>query len=90
MSIVLSNNTLTAQLPQPRVVITTRRDQVRAICTECAVPDPALMAVQCGLEGKGGGVAFSGGGQVVAWLQIVGDIRVKGPDACCVVGGAGG
>jgi hypothetical protein len=90
MPIILPNNTLTAQLPQPRIVITTRRNQIRAISAERAVPDPALVAVQGGLEREGGGVALCGAGEGVAGLYVVGGGEVDAPDARGVVGGAGG
>jgi hypothetical protein len=89
MPVVLAYDALTAELPQPRVVVATCCDQIRAVCTEGAVPDPALVAVQCGLEGESGGVAFGRCGQVVAWLQIVRHAGVERPDAGRVVGGAG-
>lgn len=90
MSIILPNNTLTAQLPQPRIMITTRRHQIRAIGTKRTIPDPALVAMQGSLEREGGGVALLGAGQSVARLYVVGGGEVDGPDAGGVIGGAGG
>lgn len=79
--VVLPDNTLAAQLPQPRVVVTTGRHQIRGIRTERAVPDPALVAVQRGLEREGGGVALGGGGERVAGGDVVRRGQVDGPDA---------
>lgn len=90
MPIILPDDTLTAQLPQPCIVITTCSDEIRAVSTESAVPDPALVAVQGSLEREGGGVAFRGGGQGVAGLYVVGRGEVDAPDARGVVRGAGG
>ena len=90
MSIILPDNTLTAQLPQPRIVITARSNQVRAVSTKSAVPYPALVAVQGGLEREGGGVAFRGSGEGVAGLYVVGGGEVDAPNARGVVRGAGG
>lgn len=50
MPIILSNNLLTVQLPQPSIMIRARRNQVGRISTECAIPDPALVARQGTLE----------------------------------------
>jgi hypothetical protein len=89
MSIVLPNDALAAQLPQSRIVITTRRNKIRAIGAERAVPNPTLVPVQRRLERKRSGVALRGGRQVVAGLQVVRRRRVEGPDARGVVGAAG-
>lgn len=70
-------------------MVAARRDEVGAICTKRAVPDPALVAVQGGLKREGGGVALGSGGQIVAGLQVVGHRGVEGPDAGRVVGRAG-
>lgn len=90
MPIVLPDDALAAQLPQPRVVIAARGDEVRAVGAEGAVPDPSLVAMQGGLEREGGGVALRGGGQGVAGLHVVGGGEVDAPDARGVVRGAGG
>jgi len=50
MTIILSNDLLTVQLPQSRIMITARRNQIRTIRTERAIPDPALMAGERALE----------------------------------------
>lgn len=89
MSIILPNNALAIQLPQPRIVVTTRCDQVRAIRTECAVPDPALVAMERRLQRKGGRVALRSIGEIVARLQVVRHGGIEGPDSGCVVGAAG-
>lgn len=52
MPIILPNNLLTSQLPQPRIVITTRRNQIRRVRTERTIPHPSLMARQRALELK--------------------------------------
>jgi hypothetical protein len=51
MSIVLSDNLLTMQLPQSRVVIRASSYQVRRVGTESAVPYPALVTGEGGLQG---------------------------------------
>jgi hypothetical protein len=89
MSVVLSNDTLTAQLPQARIVVTARRYEVCTVRTEGAVPHPTLVTVQSGLERKGSRVALSCGRQLVAWLEVVWRRGVEGPDAGGVVGAAG-
>lgn len=50
MPIILPNNTLRRQLPQTRVVVRARGDEIRRVGGECAVPDPALVLSECGLE----------------------------------------
>lgn len=52
MSVVLPNYLLTVQLPQPRIVIRTRRHKVCRVGAEGAVPDPALVTRESRLEGK--------------------------------------
>lgn len=52
MSVVLPNNLLAMHLPQPGIMVRARRDQVRRVSTECAIPYPALVAYQRSLEGK--------------------------------------
>src|SRR5690242_12779392 len=90
VSVVLPDDTLTAQLPQPGIVVTARGNEIGAVGAKGAVPDPALVAVQGGLEGEGSRVALGGRGQGVAGLDVVGRGEVDGPDARGVVGGAGG
>ncbi len=53
MTIVLPDDLLAMQLPQPRIMVGTSGDQVGAICRESAVPDPALVAREGGLERVG-------------------------------------
>jgi len=48
MAVVLTDDLLAMQLPQPRIMVAAGCDQVRTIGTECTVPDPSLVA------GKGG------------------------------------
>lgn len=50
MTIILPNNLLAVQLPQARIVIAARRDEVRRVGRERAVPNPALVARQRALE----------------------------------------
>ena len=52
MTIVLSDDLLGAQLPQPRVMVAASCHQVCAVGTEGAVPDPTLVAVELLLELK--------------------------------------
>jgi hypothetical protein len=68
MTIVLSDDALAAELPQARIVVTTGRHQIGAIGAEGAVPDPALMAVQCCFKGEGSGVTLSRSRQLIAGL----------------------
>ena len=89
MPIVLPNNTLAPQLPQPRVMITTRGNQIRAVGAERAVPHPSLVSMQRRLEREGGGIALCCAGQGVAGLNVVRGREVDGPDARGVIGGAG-
>lgn len=88
MPVILSNYILAVQLPESRVVIRTRGDQVRGVGAERAIPDPPLMAVECGFEWEGVDVAFRG--ESILWLRIVRLRGVDGPDPSCVVGGTGG
>ena len=90
MPIILPNNTLTAQLPQPRIMVAARSNQIRTIGAKGAVPDPSLVAVQGGLEREGGRVALRSRGQRVAGLHVVRGGEVDAPDARGVVCGAGG
>jgi hypothetical protein len=88
MPVVLPNDALAIQLPQPRIMITTRRDQVRRVCAKRAVPDPSLVAAQRRLEREGVGIAICGGGSEVG-RGLVRVRLVDGPDAGGVVGAAG-
>lgn len=58
VSIILADNLLAVNLPQPRVMVGTGRHQVRRIRTEGAVPDPSLMAGERCLEGERLRLAF--------------------------------
>lgn len=69
--VVLPDDALTAQFPQPRIVVTARGDQIRTIRAKRAVPDPSLVPMQRRLEWEGRGVAFSGGRQRVAGRDVV-------------------
>lgn len=87
--VVLPYDTLTAQLPQPCIVVATSRNQVGAIRTKCAVPDPSLVSMQRRLKWKRRRIALGGCGQGVARLDVVWGGEIDGPDAAGVVGGAG-
>lgn len=81
MAIVLTNNLLTMQLPQTRIVVRARRDEVGRVGAKRTIPHPALVARQGRLEGKGAQLAvFVGFGDLVG---------VDFPDFGRVVGGAG-
>ena len=99
VAVVLPNDRLALQLPQPRVMIAARRHQVRRVGRESAVPDPALMAVELLLQLKP--LRLVRALQVRMTVEVVGGLRVvvvpaaaafeiDSPDAGGVVGGAGG
>lgn len=81
MTIVLPDNLLAMQLPQARVVIRARSDQVRRIGAEGAVPHPALVAREGSLEGEWLGIAIL--------IGLLGLLGIHLPDFGGVVGGAG-
>lgn len=64
--------------------------QVSTISAEGAVPDPALMAMQSGLEWEGVGVAIVGAREIVLQCDIVRLGGVKRPDTSRVICAAGG
>ena len=64
--------------------------QVSTIGTEGAIPDPALVAMQGGLEREGVGVAVVGAWEVVLQCDVVRLRSVQRPDAGRVVCTAGG
>lgn len=80
VTVILPDDLLAVQLPQPRVVVRARGDQVGRVGAEGAVPDPALVARQGGLEGEGPGEA--------ALVAPGGLVDVDLPDLCGVVGRA--
>lgn len=83
MPVILPDDLLTVQLPQPRIVVGACGNQVGTICRESAVPDPALVARERGLERVGAlrlGVLVRREGFHVYHL----------PDLGRVVGAAGG
>lgn len=86
--VVLPDDALTIELPQPRAMVRARGNQIRRIGAESAVPNPALVAMESGLEGESIGVTVSG--QHVLGRGIVRLRGVDGPDAGRVVGGASG
>lgn len=50
MTVILANNLLTMQFPQPSVMIRASSDEVCRVGAKGAVPDPALMAGQGSLQ----------------------------------------
>lgn len=77
--VVLTDNLLAVQLPQPRIMIRARRYEIGRVCAKGTVPDPALVAGQGGLEREGLGLVV-GPGRAVLDLPNLGS----------VVGAAGG
>ena len=53
VSVILPDDTLGRQLPEPRVVVRARGYEVRRVGGEGAVPHPALVAREGGLEAVG-------------------------------------
>ena len=86
MTVVLSDNTLRAKLPEPCIVIRTRRDQVCTIRRKGTIPDPALMSMKRGFEWKGRRVGEEGA--IGHWR--FGRRDVGRPYSSRMVGGAGG
>lgn len=98
VTIVLADDSLTRQLPQPRIVIATSCDQVRRVRGKRTIPHPALMAVQLVLKWESLGVIL------LLFVMIVlvfvyqnllllgyGDVvEIHRPDARGVVGGTSG
>lgn len=62
VAVVLANDGLAAQLPQPCVVVAARRHEVRRVGAEGTVPNPALVACQSGLERERFRLSVSVGG----------------------------
>lgn len=87
MAAILTDDLLAAQLPQSCEMVRARRDQVRGIGAESAVPHPALVAVQRGLERECVGVAICG--EVLLRAGIMRLRGVDGPDTGRVVCGTG-
>lgn len=78
VAIVLANDLLAVELPEPGIVVGTGRHQVGRIGAERAVPDPALVAREGGLERER------------LRLLVGGRLKVLDlPDAGGVVGAAG-
>lgn len=50
VAVVLPDNGLAANLPQPRIMVGAGSDQVGRVRAEGAIPHPSLMAGQGGLE----------------------------------------
>jgi hypothetical protein len=53
VAVILANNLLGVQLPQPRVVVGASSHKICRVGAEGAVPDPALVAGEGGLERVG-------------------------------------
>lgn len=79
MAVVLPNDLLALQLPEAGVVVGAGGHEIRAVGAEGAIPDPALVAGQGGLERERFGLGVLGRGLDVAYL----------PDLGGVVGAAG-
>lgn len=80
MSVILPDDLLAVELPQAGVVVGAGGDEVGRVGAEGAVPDPALVARQGGLEGEGPREA--------ALVLAGGLLDVDLPDLGGVVGGA--
>lgn len=80
MSVILPDDLLAVELPEAGVVVGAGGDEVGRVGAECAVPDPALVARQGGLEGEGPVEA--------ALVRAGGLLDVDLPDLGGVVGGA--
>jgi len=88
MPIVLPYDRLSAQLPQPSIMVAARSDKICAISTESTVPHPTLMALQACLQWKSPRCAFCG--KIFVAFNIVRRGRVDRPDAGVMIGAAGG
>jgi hypothetical protein len=84
MAIVLANNSLAMELPQPCKVIRTSGNQVGRVSTESTIPYPPLMLGQSALELERTGFKSSFAGGRNHGVKIL-DL----PDLGGVVGGAG-
>lgn len=80
MSVILPDDLLAVELPEAGVVVGAGGDEVGRVGAEGAVPDPALVAGQGGLEGEGAGEA--------ALVRAGGLVDVDLPDLGGVVGRA--
>lgn len=80
VAVVLTDDLLAVELPEPRIVVAACRNQVGTICAEGAVPHPALVAGERRLEGEGLGFVLVGDG-----LHVL-----DFPDLGRMVGTAGG
>jgi hypothetical protein len=80
VAVVLTDDLLAVELPEPRIVVAACRNQVGAVCAEGTVPHPALVAGEGRLEGEGLGFVLVGDGLHVLDL----------PDLGRMVGTAGG
>jgi len=101
MAVVLSDDALALQLPQSRIVITARSNQIRTIGTEGAIPNPALVASQSRLQRKAlctlaaffsvlnsGSIGIRQAERVVVGVERQVVERRRSPDAGSVVGRA--
>ena len=90
MPVVLAYDGLAVQLPEASIVIRASGDKVCRVGAKGAVPDPALVAMQGRLEGKGVRVAFCGARELVLGRDVVRGRGVEVPYASRVIRGAGG
>lgn len=89
MAIVLANDRLAVELPETGVMVGASSHQVGRVGAKSAVPNPSLMAMQRRLKREGIRIAVCGAGKLVLRRDVVRLRGVDGPDAGCVVGGAG-
>lgn len=81
MAVVLANDLLAVQLPQARIVIRACGDQVGRVGAKSAVPHPALVACEGGLEWEWLGITVL--------IGLLGLLGIDLPDLGGVVGRAG-
>ena len=74
VAIVLADNLLAVQLPEPRVVVAAGSDQIGTICAECTVPYPSLVSRQGGLEWERPGFRLRAGGLHLLDLPDLGGV----------------
>jgi hypothetical protein len=86
VTVVLSDDALSTQLPEPRVMVRAACNQIRTVCRESAVPDPSLVAMQRCLQRESSRVAGILFREVVRREHVVRSRSIDGPDTCGVVG----
>lgn len=90
VSVVLPDDTLAVQFPQPRIVVGARSHQISTIGTKSTIPNPTLVAVKRRLKRKGIRVAIGRARKVVLRCDVMRLRGVERPDAGGVVGRARG